>query len=268
MQYKDYLNHWSLSNPVELAQTFTSHLYKVQAQTGPAVLKVFSAAGAQDESGGATALEIFHGCGAIRLLAKDDRALLLEFAAGPDLVPLVASGRDNEATSIIGGVLNTLHAKTPQQQPSGIISLEGRFQSLFNKVGKKQDIYSKAANVARHLLDQPHDIRLLHGDMHHENVRYHEGRGWLAIDPKGIWGERTYDAANTLCNPYKLTNIVLEPGRLAKQVKILADIMQIDVHRLLSFTFAHSALSAAWSEEDGHDPTFALQIAKIVEPMI
>jgi Aminoglycoside/hydroxyurea antibiotic resistance kinase len=34
------------------------------------------------------------------------------------------------------------------------------------------------------------DVAVLHGDMHHENVLKFSSRGWPAIDPKGLVGER------------------------------------------------------------------------------
>ena len=34
------------------------------------------------------------------------------------------------------------------------------------------------------------DVVVLHGDMHHENVLKFSSRGWPAIDPKGLVGER------------------------------------------------------------------------------
>ncbi|WP_373298360.1 aminoglycoside phosphotransferase family protein [Paludibacterium paludis] len=30
--------------------------------------------------------------------------------------------------------------------------------------------------------------RLLHGDLHHDNVLFDSSHGWLAIDPKGVIG--------------------------------------------------------------------------------
>lgn len=42
---------------------------------------------------------------------------------------------------------------------------------------------------------------VLHGDVHHGNVLNFGARGWLAIDPRGLVGERAFDHANLLCNP-------------------------------------------------------------------
>jgi hypothetical protein len=45
------------------------------------------------------------------------------------------------------------------------------------------------------------DVVVLHGDMHHENILKFSSRGWLAIDPKGLVGERGFDYANIFCKP-------------------------------------------------------------------
>jgi streptomycin 6-kinase len=40
------------------------------------------------------------------------------------------------------------------------------------------------------LLTTQREKVVLHGDMHHGNVLNFGSRGWLAIDPKGLIGER------------------------------------------------------------------------------
>ena len=129
-------------------------------------------------------------------------------------------------------------------------------------------MYTKAANVADKLLSTQRHSAILHGDMHHENIKFSPTRGWLAIDPKGLYGERTYDAANLLCNPAGLDDIVANETRLMKNAALLATALQTDTARLLAFTFAHAALSACWSLEDHQDPTLALRIAAITEPYV
>ncbi len=42
---------------------------------------------------------------------------------------------------------------------------------------------------------------VLHGDLHHENVLDFGEKGWLAIDPKKLYGDRAFDYANIFCNP-------------------------------------------------------------------
>ncbi|WP_158805312.1 aminoglycoside phosphotransferase family protein [Acidisoma sp. L85] len=201
-----YVEQWNLSRPEPLARTFTSDLYKVQASGETAVLKILSETGAEDERAAADALQWYDGQGAIQLWRHDAGAMLLEYAEGGDLSELVKAGRDDEATKIIAGVLNNLHSVSQSEFPSNLTPLLRRFQSLFEKAGDDhrqgaRSLFVRGAAVARELLTDQGPPHVLHGDIHHENIRQ-AGRGWLAIDPKGLVGDRAYDAANALCNPH------------------------------------------------------------------
>jgi streptomycin 6-kinase len=267
-----YLKTWDLANPQLLAETATSHVYTVTSNGATAVLKLLTPIGSEERSG-AVALRLFDGRGAVRLLRADDQAHLLEYAEGGDLVPLVQSGQDEKATEIIAGVLNQLHAAPLQSPPDGVIPLRRWFRSLFQRAERDtqkgpDSIYIQAARLAEALLSDQAEQVVLHGDIHHENIRYSAARGWLALDPKGLFGERTYDAANTLCNPLDMPEIVENEPRLLKNASILSQKLGIELPRILAFTFAYACLSASWFLEDGnlegtcHD----LKIAEIIEP--
>jgi streptomycin 6-kinase len=92
------------------------------------------------------------------------------------------------------------------------------------------------------LLSTQRDLGILHGDIHHENVKLSGKRGWLAIDPKGLYGERTYDAANVLCNPIGMDDFVANEARLMKNTDLLATEHEVPMRRLLAFTFAHALM--------------------------
>ncbi len=110
---------------------------------------------------------------------------------------------------------------------------------------------------------------MLHGDIHHCNIRQ-SSRGWLAFDPKGVVGERTYDCANTLCNP-AMPEIVHNETRLLTNAAILADTLAIDLSRVLAFTYAYACLNASWwSRHIGAEDMvqWSLNVAMIIEPHI
>jgi streptomycin 6-kinase len=260
-----YLSQWGLSKPQLLAQTATSHVYTVKSDSETVVLKVLTPIGQADEALGAVALKYFDGRGAVQLLQADHGAHLLEYADGNDLVPLVLNGQDEQATMIIGDVLNQLHANPPPTHQTDLIPLEHWFSALFNKADDNT-LFQRGAMVAERLLAQPLDQRVLHGDIHHQNIRHHQTRGWLAFDPKGLIGERTFDGANTLCNPD--AEVALNETRLLRTANILAQQMQIDYQRLLAFGFAYACLSACWSLEDGDDASLALGLAHLLHPHI
>lgn len=266
---KHYLDAWTLTDPQPLAQTGTSHVCTVTLEGTRVVLKILTPAGGEERNG-AVALRCFDGHGAVKLLRVDDGAHLLEYVDGDDLVGMVRNGEDDRATGIIGDVLNQLHAAKPPF-PEGLVPLRRWFRDLFERAEADQQagidsLYVRGAHIAETLLADPRDATVLHGDIHHENIRYHRQRGWLAFDPKGLVGERTFDAANTLCNPMNMETLVENEKRIIRTAGILADKMGIERSRVLNFTFAYCCLSAVWSENsDDEDPRGALAIAKLVE---
>ena len=266
-----YLKAWKLSDPQPLAQTATSHLYLVSSDGGSAVLKILTALGAEERIG-ALALRYFDGHGAVRLLRSDDGAHLLEYAPGEDLTGLVTNGQDEAATLIIADVINALHANEAAP-PEGITSLHRWFQALFLQADQDRKrgldtIFRRAAAIAETALGQPLEPRVLHGDIHHENIR-RSNRGWLAFDPKGLYGERAFDLANTLCNPRPDYGVAItDESRILRNAEILAGKCGIPKSRVLLFLYLYASLSASWMLEeaaaDGWEVAH-IQIAEIAE---
>jgi len=264
-----YLTAWNLAGPQLLAETPTSHVYTVTSGAERVILKVLSEIG-EEEQVGAAALRYWDGRGAVRLLRQDEGAHLLEYADGDDLISRVTHGGDEEATAIIADVLNQLHAPSSRPIPDELTPLRRWFRSLFKKAEADQSsgmdsVYVRAAWVADDLLSNPLDVRVIHGDMHHQNVR-HSPRGWLAFDPKGLVGERTFDAANTLCNPVDMPGLVENETRLLTNAGILAEALKIDLSRVLAFLYVYASLSASWYVADGVHPAHELKMIALVEP--
>lgn len=108
---------------------------------------------------------------------------------------------------------------------------------------------AECAIQADALLGDQREQVVLHGDAHHSNILDFDQRGWLAIDPKRVTGERYYDYVNVLCNPDLTT--CTDPVRFERQLAIVIDIAGLERQRLLKWVMAHSGLSAAWFLEDG-----------------
>jgi streptomycin 6-kinase len=249
-----YLRLWHLSDPEPLARSPTGEVYIAYQNNEKVVLKLLTPIGAEDEADGVIALHYFEGQGAVRLLAHDERAHLLEYAGDEELAEMVTRGDDLEAAAIIGGVLNKLHRPQPEVPTPPLQTLRQRFRSLFRTAAQdeaagKDSIYVRGARVAEQLLAQPRDECVLHGDIQHHNIRLHPVRGWLAYDPKGLYGERSYDAGNALCNPSTARERVLSEARLVEVSQVLADTMGVPVGRLRAFGFAYACLSASWPDK-------------------
>ncbi len=264
-----YLTAWNLTDAQPLATTATSHVYTAMHRGETVVLKLLTPVGVHDEQHGPIALQCYDGQGAVRLIRHDDGAHLLEYVDGPDLMPMVQRGDDDGATAIIADVLNTLH-KAHHTDASALISLGRRFRSLFTRADADgtASIYVRAARVAETLISQPEREAVLHGDIHHENIRHSARRGWLAIDPKGVYGDRAFDVANALCNPVSMPALVQDEARLLHHAAIYAAKLDIERARILKYVFAYACLSACWSVEDGEDPAHSLRMAELAEPYV
>ncbi len=210
----------------------------------------------QEEYQGGLVMQFWNGEGAARVYQRDDEALLLERAAcRRTLIGMVAAGKDDEATRILCDAVNRLHRhKAPQSL--FLTPLKRRLAALEQATAAP---YPHAAAIARELLSDPHPSVVLHGDIHHANI-IDAQRGWIAIDPKGLSGERGYDFANILCNPDEAT--ALTPGRLLRQTEIIAECSALDRQRLLAWVAVHAALSAAWLEEEGAAPGWRLSVSQ------
>ncbi|MEQ9448266.1 MAG: aminoglycoside phosphotransferase family protein [Rhodospirillaceae bacterium] len=260
---------WNLTVDGDPFRTRYAHLRPVRRDGAPAMLKIVPAG--SEEADGAATLEYFGGIGAVRLLEDDVQAQLMERASsGRSLTDMVRRGEDDEATRILCAVAAQLHGPRTNLRPPTLVPLERRFRSLFELADKPSGAppalaspLPDAAQIARDLLARPGDETVLHGDVHHANVLVDKTRGWLAIDPKGLFGERAYDYANILCNP-DIEDVARSLERLMRQAKIIAKAANLDLRRLLAFTFVHAVLSAAWSLEDGEDPSRAIDIAVIL----
>lgn len=118
---------------------------------------------------------------------------------------------------------------------------------------------AECATVAAELLSEQREHVVLHGDAHHSNILDFGQRGWPAIDPKRVTGERYYDYVNALCNPDLETCI--DPVRFARQLAVVINVAGLERQRLLRWVMAQAALSAAWFLEDGERTKANQQLA-------
>ncbi|MFZ0218179.1 MAG: aminoglycoside phosphotransferase family protein [Candidatus Dormiibacterota bacterium] len=205
----------------------------------PALLKVTNE---PEELAGSRALEKWDGNGAVRVLARDGNAVVLERAGRP-LRSLVSD--DGAATRVLCAVARRLHGHTLWGLDE-FPSLRRWFSSLFRDTHPRFD---RVRAIADRLLDRSTSPILLHGDLHHDNVLDGAGRGWLAIDPKGIVGAREFDYCNIFTNWAPRQAVEHFDSRLG----IVAATAAIDRCDLLRWVASWSALSGIWHLEDGDE---------------
>lgn len=257
-ELQPWLRRWGLAPDGSPIHTHTSVLLPVLVRDQPAMLKV---ATVQEEKRGAAVLAWWGGQGAARILALEGEALLMERATGTrSLTQMVASGDDEGATRILCATASQLHQKRPQP-PASAVPLHTWFVALEPAAAREGGILTRSHAAATDLLATPSELAVLHGDLHHGNVLDFGTRGWLAIDPKGLHGERGFDFANVFCNPDD--GIATAPGRLSRQADVVAAAANLDRARLLQWVLAYAGLSASWFLEDGDDPGHTLILAEI-----
>lgn len=256
-----YLDKWKCHPDGEIFFTHSSLLWPLTRGAEKLMLKIVNPD--DDEANSGETLAYFSGYGAVKIIESDAHVMLLErisdSANTTSLEDMVLNGQDDQATHIICDVIEQLHS-VPHDIPAPQSLLPFRQRSHTMREHMREGrVAAKDLPLFQKAYDMYDDIvaaaegteRVLHGDIHHFNLIHSDSRGWLAIDPKGIWGPRVYEYANTLCNPYKHQNIVGTINRMDRQAGIIAERAGLDKDILLNFTFLHACQCSAWSL---HDP--------------
>ena len=134
------------------------------------------------------------------------RAHLLEYAGDEELAQMVWRGDDLAAAEIIAGVLNKLHRAQPDVTVPQLRTLRQRFRRFS---GRRREMKRRAKNPStcvgrgrRSICWRIHRMNacctVIFSTITSGCIRC--AAGWRMM-PKGLYGERLYDAANTLCNP-------------------------------------------------------------------
>lgn len=261
--FEIYLARWDLVPDGPPIVTHAARLLPVRRCGQAAMLRIATHPEAKD---GGVLMQWWDGRGAARVLEMEGDALLLERAQGlRSLAEYAHSGRDDEATEIICDVAADLHAPRGKPLPD-LVPLDRWFAALWPAVQSHAGLLGEAGAVARELLADPLDPGVLHGDLHHGNVLDFGPRGWLAIDPNRLFGERGFDYANLFRNPDMddpRRPVAVLPERFRRRLDIVAERGRLDRRRLLKWILAFCGLSAAWLMGDGEHPDVDLQIAAL-----
>ena len=258
-----YLDKWDLVVDGDPILTASSRLLPVQVAGTAAMLKM--SADPQEQVGGAL-MGWWGGNGAARILAADGEALLMERAMGTQsLAAMSRAGNDAEACRVLCAVASQLRTAW-SNPPPGLTPLENRFHDLAPAAARHGGIMHRCAAAAQFLLSAPCDITVLHGDLHHDNVLDFGSRGWLAVDPEGLIGERCFDYTNIFCNPDlsdPVPPVATLPDVFASRVALIVNLAFLNRERLLFWVMAWAGLSAAWIIDSGATPTTSLALVRL-----
>jgi len=221
------------------------------------------------------ALRIFNGRGAAHLLKADagGGAMLLEFVKPG--TPLLEVTDDKKATEI--AALTMLQLWRPisdtedlvkqfepvkGQSTQDFVTIE-RWASGIQRLRKKYN--DGTGHFPKHLIEQAETLFaeliassdhkvVLHGDLHHWNILAAQRQPWLAIDPKGVVGDPSFDVAAWMKNPIgSLPHWPNLKSVLARRLDQFKEILEFDRERLLKWSLAQSVLSAWWCVESNTD---------------
>jgi streptomycin 6-kinase len=248
MTLDDHLARFRLSSPRRIAETATATVLRVTCADGTfAALKLLRP-DEREEARGADYLQALDGHGAVHILARDGPAILMEWCDGPPLGDLSRTGQDATATDIMIDVIQAMHAA--RIDPCGLEPLANRFAPL-TTADLSGDL-AAAADLVQPLLDTSPTAVALHGDLHHDNI-LHGPRGWLAIDPKGAWGDPAYETANAFRNPDGAQTLLFDPARISRLAERFSHRLGQPRRHILGWACAHCALSTFWSRDAGLD---------------
>jgi streptomycin 6-kinase len=262
-----YMQRWALSVDGPVMHGMVGLVVPVRHDDGrPAALKLQPLD--PEHLGEGTALRVWAGQGAALLLNESEEAgssiLLLERLAGDR--SLIDEPDIDRAVQIIAELLSRLHAHTaPPEIRSLNYVVDGMLDYAPEAATKLEPdegrlLRSWAARVGE--LAGTAGDRLLHWDLHYENVLAGRREPWLAIDPKPLAGDPGFDLMPALHNRWEE---VVATGDVAKAVQrrfdIMTEMLGLDRQRAAGYTIARALQNSLWSVEDGEKHLDPIQVA-------
>jgi streptomycin 6-kinase len=215
--------------------------------------------------GEAAALQAWAGGGSVRLLDADitaEREVLLLERLHADR-PLSTVEDDDTAVAVIGGLLARLHAVPPPPEIRTLsLVVAGMLDSLPSLVPKltsaeEGDFVRRLGAHTAEVAADPGD-RLLHWDLHYDNVLAGDREPWLAIDPKPLQGDPGFDLLPALDN--RVSPATLGETTL-RRFDQLVELLGLDRHRAAAWSLARVLQNCLWEIEDGGLSLDAQQVA-------
>ncbi len=199
-------------------------------------------------------LQAWQGNGAVRLLRADPHrwALLLErLHADEDL----RSVDEVEACEIVAGFYERLHVPAlPQlhRLSSYVKRWTDRLAGLASDAPVPRRLVEQAVSLGRSFVGDPAtDERMIHGDLHYENVLAADREPWLVIDPKPMAGDPHYEVAPMLWNRW---DEVVASGNVREAVRrrffALVDTAMLDEDRARDWVVVRELHNVLWTIED------------------
>lgn len=115
---------------------------------------------------------------------------------------------------------------------------------------------------------RPPNVPYTRFDNNSDNIVSHQEK-WLAIDPKGIIGEKAFEAAAFDFVHESEYQTDKEFSALLKiRTQELSKRLNLDSNRLLQWIYVRLILSALWWIEDGGNPNAAIKMAASMDDLV
>ncbi|WP_436850073.1 aminoglycoside phosphotransferase family protein [Streptomyces monashensis] len=204
----------------------------------------------EETAGEPVALRVWDGDGAVRLLDHDPATgtMLLERL---DPSRTLSARADTRAAVLV--IARLLARLTSFPAPPGMRRLGDVAAAMLERTpwaleripdpGTRRTVADCAAAV-REVAHEPGD-RLLHWDLHFENVLGADRADWLAIDPKPLAGDPGFELWPALWNRF-------EAAEVGWRFDAMTDVLGLDRERARAWTLGRLLQNALWDVADGY----------------
>lgn len=254
-----FLDRWGLRPDGPAAHGMAALVLPVtRADGSPAALKLQPV----DEENAAEpiGLRAWDGNGIVRLLDHDPDTGTMLLERLDACRPLSSMADDTAAVRILAELLARLVAVPA---PTGLRHLADIAAAMLDQVPDavpalgdpaEQRLVRTCAAAVAELVGEPGD-RLLHWDLHDDNVLAGQREPWLAIDPKPLAGDPGFELLPALVNRWDELAASGDPARAAlRHFDLLTEALGLDRQRATGWTLGRVLQDALWDIQDDDLP--------------
>ncbi|MBT2539342.1 hydroxyurea phosphotransferase [Streptomyces sp. ISL-44] len=255
-----FLERWELRRTGPVMHGVTALVLPVvRADGSAAALKLQRVD--EESAGEPVALRAWGGEGAVRLLEHDAETgtLLLERLDEGRHLSALAEWDSRRAVQVIAELLTRL---TAVPAPAGLRGLgemaAGMLDDLPQALGRLADgrerrLLGQCAAALAEVAGEPGD-RLLHWDLHYDNVLAGRREPWLAIDPKPLSGDPGFELLPAIVNNFRAQEV-------RWRFDLLTEVTGLDRDRARAWTLGRVVQNCLWDVEEGEERLGAEQVA-------
>ncbi|MEZ7127943.1 aminoglycoside phosphotransferase family protein [Nonomuraea sp. AD125B] len=262
----EFLDRWELRPDGPPAHGMASLVLPVLRADGtPAVLKLQQPR--EETAGTAAGLRAWDGDGIVRLLDHDESSATQLLERLDAARPLSSVADDARALRILAELMARL---TAVPAPLGLRRLSDIAAAMLDQVPEavralrdpaEQRLVRTCASAVAELTGEPGD-RLLHWDLHYDNVLAGEREPWLAIDPEPLAGDPGFELLPALDNRWDEVEATGDVARaVLRRFDLLTEVLGLDRDRAIGWTLGRVLQNALWDVEDGKATLEPAQVA-------